>query len=195
MGSVRIKLKDVAFVKAGHPFRGAITELPSHEGNGYVIQLKNIDNDGVVDWSQLTRTNITGRKIEFLKDGDVLFVARGSKIVSAAITEPPVDAVSSQHFFVISLKQDVLLPEFLAWQLNQETAQKYFQSTVEGSVQVSIKKNVLEDTVLTVPSLETQQSLTRLIKTAQIEKQLLNELINNRQKQITAIAANLLKQG
>jgi len=192
---MRVTLKDVAFVKAGHPFRGSITELPSDEGNGYVIQLKNIDTDGVVNWSQLTRTNITGRKIEFLKDGDVIFVARGSKIVSAVITEPPVDAVSSQHFFVISLKQDVLLPEFLAWQLNQAPAQKYFQNSAEGSVQVSIKKNVLEDTELTVPSLETQQSLTRLIKTAQIEKQLLNELINNRQKQITAIASNLLKQG
>ena len=75
-------LSDIAIVKAGHPFRGKIPE--DKEGNAYAVQIRDIDNDGIIQWHQLIRTNITGRKIpDWLQKGDVLMLDTGSTLRGA----------------------------------------------------------------------------------------------------------------
>lgn len=186
-------LKDIATIKAGHPFRGAICE--DTDGNGFVIQVKNIDVDGNVCWEDLTPAQVQGRKnIEWVKSGDVIFMARGTRCSAAVIKEAEKNAVCSPHFFIIQLSTQDLLPEFLAWQLNQIVAQHYFKKSAQGSAQLSIPRSVLEATPIALPCLKTQQRIIAMANCAQREKQLLTQLIQNREQQLTAIAQDIFNQ-
>jgi restriction endonuclease S subunit len=189
---VSVLLKKIANVRAGHPFRGAIKE--DKQGNGVVIQIKNVSDDGQVDLNNLLNAQITSKKNpDWLKKGDIVFISRGPRITAAAIDAPLKPTVCSQHFFVITVTRDDVEPEFLAWQLNQSIAQNYFQKSAEGSAQVSIRRSVLEETPLTFPDVDTQRKVIAVAKCALKEKQVHLQLIKNRTQQLTAIAQNLLK--
>ncbi len=185
-------LSDIAEIKAGHPFRGKIPEVG--DGEAYVIQIRNINEDGDIEWNQLVRTNITGRKSpDWLVNGDVLFAARGQRNIAACITDINRPTVCAPHYFVIKVHSDkAILPEFLAWQLNQLPAQKYFAQAAEGSLQLSIRRPVLESLQVTIPSMPEQAAIIGLYNQVKKEKQTYNALIENRSKQMQYVASNLL---
>ena len=85
-----------------------------------------------------------------------------------------------------------LLPEFLAWQLNQAPAQRYFAQSAEGSRQLSIRRAVLEAVPLRVPPLSQQQAVVALQRTADAERRVLQTLIDHRAAELAAIAERLL---
>jgi len=184
-------LTDIAIVKAGHPFRGKILE--DTEASTYVVQIRDIDNDGYIHWQKLIRTNITGRKSpDWLKKGDVLFAARGARNAAAFVGDIEKPTVCAPHYFLIQVTDKNILPEFIAWQLNQENAQRYFANSAEGSSQMSIRRAVLEATPLVIPSIEKQKSIVGFDNKVKQEKRLLNDLIDNRAKQMQGIAKDLL---
>jgi hypothetical protein len=184
-------LTDIAIVKAGHPFRGKILE--DTEASTYVVQIRDIDNDGYIHWQQLIRTNIPGLKSpDWLKKGDVLFAARGARNAAAFVGDIDKPTVCAPHYFLIQVTDKSVLPEFIAWQLNQENAQRYFANSAEGSSQMNIRRAVLEATPLVIPSIEKQKAIVGFDNKVKQEKRLLNDLINNRAKQMQGIAKDLL---
>ena len=184
-------LADIAIVKAGHPFRGKIPEDTA--GNAYAVQIRDIDNDGIIQWHQLIRTNITGRKTpDWLQKGDVLFAARGGRNLAGCVGEIDKPTVCAPHYFLIQVTDNSVLPEFLAWQLNQDSAQRYFANSAEGSAQTSIRRAVLEATPLVMLTLEKQRAIVGFNNKVKQEKQALSALIDNRAKQMQGIAKQLL---
>ena len=189
---MKVLLKDIATVKAGHPFRGTIKE--DSGGNGFVVQVKSLKADGRIDLNSIVQTNVQGRRTpEWLKSGDVLFLSRGPKLTAAAVIDPPENVVCSPHFFVIELQNTSVLPEFLAWQFNQNSVQRYLKKSAAGSAQVSVKRGVLENVPLTIPSVKDQKNIVNLVDCALKEKNLFTKLIENREQQLNAIAQNILK--
>lgn len=187
-------LSDIAIVKAGHPFRGKIPE--EMEGNAYVVQIRDIDNDGIIHWHQLILTNITGRKSpDWLQKGDVLFAARGERNLAGFVGVIDRPTVCAPHYFLIKVTDKSVLPEFIAWQLNQDGAQRYFANSAEGSAQTSIRRAVLEATPLVIPNIEKQNIIVEFDNKVKQEKHLLNALIDNRYKQMQGIAKELLDSG
>jgi len=186
-------LAELAVLKAGHPFRGKIPE--DVDGSTLAVQIRDIDQNGDIDWSGVIRTNIFGRKVpDYLIKGDVIFAARGQRNVAACISEVNEPAVCAPHYFLIQLRsKKEILPEFLSWQLNQEPAQRYFSQSAEGSLQVSIRRNVLEQLPIAIPSLDKQRRIVELHNQAKNEKRILNALIENRTKQMHFIAQDILK--
>jgi hypothetical protein len=184
-------LTEIAIVKAGHPFRGKILE--DTEASTYVVQIRDIDNDGYIHWQQLIRTNITGRKSpDWLKKGDVLFAARGARNAAAFVGDIDKPTICAPHYFLIQVTDKSVLPEFIAWQLNQENAQRYFSNSAEGSAQMNIRRAVLEATPLVIPSIEKQKAIIGFDNKVKQEKRLLHDLIDNRAKQMQGIAKTLL---
>lgn len=185
-------IKNIATIKAGHSFRGAIKEDLS--GDGYVVQLRNQNETGEITWDDVVRTKIPGlKKPEWLKNGDIIFSARGPRNTATAIKKIDRPTVCSPHFFVISLVAQGVLPEFVAWQLNQMPAQNYLKASAEGSAQLSIRRAVLESTLIALPPLEKQKQIMQLVETAKKEQKLLVQLMQNRKQQLAAIASHLLK--
>ena len=143
-------------------------------------------------WYRL-RTELPGRKApDWLQPGDVLFVSRGTRFYAVCVDEPPGPAVCSPHFFHLRVKPSSgMLPAFLAWQINQPPFQRQLWQAAEGSSQLSIRRPVLEALSIGVPGLPDQQRIVALAELARQERQVLHQLIRNREHQLEALAEKL----
>lgn len=185
-------LGKLATITAGHPIRDAVRDVPG--GDVAVVQIKNVRAGTGVDWPAVARTHLTGRRQpDWLKPGDVLFSARGQRNVAVCLDQPPPKAVCSPHFFLIRVKDgNLTLPEFLAWQMNLPHSQRYFAQSATGSYITSVRRQVLETIPLLIPSLDRQRLLVSLARAARRERHLMEQLIENRQRELDLIAKELL---
>jgi hypothetical protein len=186
------ELAGLATITAGHPIRDAVRNLPG--GDTAVVQIKNVSANAGVDWPAVAKTILTGRREpDWLKPGDILFSARGQRNVAVCLNQPPARAVCSPHFFLIRVKDEGLaLPEFLAWQMNLPKAQRYFAQSATGSYITSIRRQVLETLPVQILSLDRQRLLVRLAHAGGREKQLIEKLTENRQRELELVARKLL---
>lgn len=186
-----IELKHVSVIGAGYPFRAAIEA--SATGKACVVQMKDVHQNGTVDWPGVAKTTLAGRKQpDWLAQGDILFVSRGNHYYATLVDVPPTNAVCGPHLFHIRVnKKASLLPEFLVWQLNQPPLQRLLQQSAAGSSQLSLRRVDLENLPISVPSLETQSRITALVACAKSERAIFEQLIRNREAALAAIAASL----
>lgn len=184
---------DLAHLQGGYPFRGSIEE--SADGDALAVQMKDVNPEYGVNWSGVMRTTLTGRKQpDWLKSGDILIVSKGARFYAVCLDEPPHPAVCSPHFFHLQVEPAVAaLPAFIAWQINQPPFQRQLQQAAEGTSQLSIRRPVLEALTLSIPSLADQHRIVALDELARQERQLLNQLIRNREQQLNALAAGLFQ--
>jgi len=183
-------LEHVVDVQSGHAFRGSVPEVP--DGNGYALQMRDINPDGSVAWPNLVRTSVEGRREpDWLVPGDVVFVARGQRNYAVCLLEVPVPTVCSQYFFLLRCTTPALSPEFLAWQINSAPCQRYLVKNAEGTDQLGIRRPVLESLQIAVPELETQRRIVSLHQQALAERKVLESLIRNRGQQLDALAFDL----
>lgn len=184
------KLKNIAGISSGYSFRGRIPE--QQDGEVSVIQMKDVSMEEGIKSDAVIKTALPGkREPDFLRSGDILFVARGSHHYAALYSEQFDKAVAAPHFFVIRIKSPRVIPEFIAWQLNQHSAQRYFEKESEGSVAKSIKRTSLEQLPISLPSTKQQQSLLRLYKNLSEQKRVYHALVMNAEKLMRAIAGGL----
>lgn len=183
-------LKDFVDILPGHPFRGTIKQY--EDGNVNVVQVRDISAIGEMDLGDLVQTKVTGKKSPvWLEQGDILFVAKGSKHYSAHLDFILPRTVCSPHFFLIRVKpefKEVITSHFLSWQLNQFPAQTYFKKTAEGSKYLSIRRQVLENTPIKVLPMKRQKLISEMHKTAMQERKALLKMIENRQQLLEAVA-------
>jgi hypothetical protein len=186
-------LKEIAHIRAGHPFRGRIESLA--DGAARVIQMKDVDPVQGVSWGELAATELTGRKEpDWLKPGDVLFAARGNRYYALLLDDVPFDAVPSPHFFHLTVKPGAkVLPAFLAWQINQEPAQQYLQKSSHGSMVQAINRQVLDDMPIAMLPLPQQEIVVRLQNAWRQELRLFQTLTENTQRTMTGIARQLMR--
>jgi hypothetical protein len=185
-------LGDLAVVRAGYGFRSAIVEAP--EGDVTAVQLRDVHR-GRVDWSRAARTMLPRPPSgdEWLRPGDILFPFRGTRFVAVALEAVPERAVASTQFMLVRVRDRLaVLPEFLAWQLNQPTTQDYFEQAAQGTAQRSLRRGLIEAVRLTVPTVEAQRTLMQLVNLVRQEREAMEELIRIREQQVTHAAASLL---
>jgi hypothetical protein len=191
-----VKLKQIATINAGYPFRGKIPEVP---GSAVVaVQMKDVSLTEGIRWSDCLETELTGkREPDYLTTGDILVAARGSHNyavqVDQALATIGKQAVAAPHFFVISLKKKDILPEFLVWLLNQTPAQRYFEQNAEGSLTKSIRRSVLEEAPIVVPPLTKQRAIISMAATLRDEHKLIQKLVSNGERMMSAIAKDLFE--
>jgi hypothetical protein len=189
-------LNELVTIQPGHPFRG---KLPlSEKGQTFVVQFRHIvvgerltDKHGAA----LDKATLTGRKEpDYLRPGDVLFMAKGTRNDTALVGDVPPNTVCTPNFYRIRLKPetDNLLPAFLNWQLNHLDAQRYFSMCSQGSAASSITKSQLEALPIIIPPLEAQQVMVNLADAATQEQGLLNQLIENRRRMVVAAGHHIL---
>lgn len=189
------RIKDIAVVDPGYPFRGKIEELITSDI--LAVQMRDISVQNSVNWASCIKTELTGKRSpSFLKTGDILFAARGSNnyavMVDGELEKRNLKAVAAPHFFILRLKDTSVLPEYLVWFLNQLPCQRYFEQNSEGSLTKSIRRAVLEVTQIAIPSITEQKSVVGLAKIIKKERLIAEELIQNGQYLMNVIAKDLL---
>ncbi len=190
-----VTLSELVIIQAGYPFRGAIQNIPT--GSVKAVQAKDISELGVLCCDDLIVTELSGkREADWLKQGDILFIAKGAKHVASFVDRDLERTTCAPSLFLLHIKPqwlDLVDPLFITWQLNQMPLQQYFQRSAEGSMQISIRKPVLAAAPIALPDLQTQRTIAKLYSASLKENELLYKLINNRQQQLNAIAAELMQ--
>lgn len=185
------RLSEVAWVLSPHPFRGAL--VPAEMSEVRAVQMRDIDEHGKVNWEGCVRTALPGKKKpNWLKPGDLLFVARGNHYSVEVDENVPKDSVvATPQFFCLRIKDEAVRPAYLSWLLNQKILQLYFERSAEGARAKNIRREVLESVEVAIPSVKKQDEILGLEKKIQEEKRCAQGLIEQGRKIMDAVAENL----
>ena len=188
-----MKLKELADIKSGYPFRYKLQNDKS--GNVNVIQLRNIDAFGKIDYNNIGKINfkVTNNKI-FLNKGDVLFKAKSNKKTAVYLDQNINNLLATSHFFILTVQNPIILPEYLTWFLNQKIAQRYFESCSGGSFIPIVNKSNLEHLKIYIPSKDIQQKIINIHNLRLFEKQLIIKIEDKKEKLIEKRLLDLIKK-
>ncbi len=191
------KITDIADIQIGYQFRKKIESADN--GTNRVIQIRDFDENHILNKEFLSRVRIDKPVEEYLiNKGDVLFLSRGHRNWAAPIVDDLTATIAVSHFFVIRLKQQNVLPEYLAWYINQTPAQEYLHKIARrGTHMPLIPLSAFWGLTVTLPDIETQKKIVEVSRLMDKEKQILFALQGKRSQLINTIclkAANTKKE-
>lgn len=176
---MKILIKDITNIQTG------LFAKPAGIGELVYLQSKHFDESGhlLSDLHpDLLAEGISEKHL--LRDGDVLFAAKGTKNFAAVFENHNEPSVASTSFFVIRLTDNKVLPRFLAWFLNNPTTQTLLKAQAIGTSIPSISKQVLENLEIPVPDIKTQKAIVEISKLRNREKFLKQQIEVLRNKKV-----------
>ena len=167
-------LRELVKIQPGYQFRGRVT--PAHDGDGFLVQLKDVDEPGDFIPRDLTRIH-TGQIGEqyHLSEDDILLPSRGRHSY-AVVVKPKDKTIAAGQFYIIRTENDQLLPGYLCWFLNTRKAQKHLQRYLRGTRMPILSKDGLKDLEIPLPPLEQQKTISELYRLSREEESLSNRL-------------------
>lgn len=186
---MKSKIQDIATLQTG------LFAKPLAMGEVVYLQAKHFDDQGNLSATlhpDLSREEISAKHL--LRNGDILFAAKGTKNFAAVYEEHNLPAVASTSFFVIRLFDTKVLPEYLAWFLNNSNTQTIVKAQALGTSIPSISKVVLEELEIPVPTIEKQKSVVTISKLRWQEKTIHTKLESLRDKKIQTQIINAINQ-
>lgn len=187
---MKIKLKDVCTFRSG--FQGKSSE-------GQVIKqikLKDVTKDGEILLDQLSEFSC-GQSIDryALYKNNILFKAKSSENTAAFVPYDLEDTVATAHFLVITVKDEEKVdPMYLTMYLNSELAQGYFKKNSQGVTISMIRLKTLEEMEIVLPPIEKQREAVKAYHLMKDERELMEKLIQNREKQFKSYFQGLLEE-
>lgn len=181
-------IKDITNIQTG------LFAKPAGIGELVYLQSKHFDEYGQLHsvlHPDLVAEGISEKHL--LKNGDVLFAAKGTKNFAAVFENHNEPSVASTSFFVIRPSDKKVLPHYLAWFLNSHTTQTLLKGQAIGTSIPSISKQVLENLEITIPNIETQQAILQITNLRNKEKSLKQKIETLREKQIQQQIINAIK--
>lgn len=188
----RKQLKDISEVILGYTFRSKLEKQV--DGDVLVLQARNIIEDIIIKETDLLRVDLgNNRTNAFAKNNDVVLSSRGS-FRSAVIRTTSGTVVASSSVYLLRLKTEEVLPEYLAIYLNSDFAQKQIKEKITGVVINALLRRNVEELEIIIPSLEAQKKAVSIyynnllyqklltkkqLLNSQINKGLINKLINS----------------
>ena len=182
-------LGDIASIQTG------LFAKPLAKGEVVYLQSKHFDDQGNLLTSlhpDLLIEDIS--KKHLLREGDILFAAKGTKNFAAVYEAHNLPAVASTSFFVFRLFDSKVLPEYLAWFLNNPNTMSSLKAQAMGTSILSISKQVLEDLEIPIPSIDKQKSVVLISKLRLQEKKIQIKLESLQDKKIQTQIINAINQ-
>ena len=174
--------------------RTGIFAKSDRAGECVYLQAKHFDDNGVLSSSLYPDLEINKQRAKhLLKSGDILFAAKGTKNFAALFGANNPPSVASTTFFVLTVRDAVVLPEYLVWILNNDSTQSFLKRRAIGSSIVSISKEVLSDLEIDVPPKAKQKLILEVSGMARKENELRSKIAELRQKLIQQEINNALK--
>ncbi len=167
-----VYLKDIAEIRSG------IYLNTSPGGEIAYLQMKDL----TVDFPEKVASRVEYRpRVDknLLKKGDLLFAGKGTTYL-CTVFDLDIQAVASTTLYVISLRNDKILPEFLCWYLNLPTIADAIMASQIGSSTPLIHKSTLENIKIPVPDKKRQKLVVEISKFQKRETDLLNTITQKR---------------
>lgn len=192
------KLIDVVSIRSGMVVSKTANNDENQLTNAYVrmIGTSDFDEDGNLR-NDLEPNVLYKSSIEknYLKNGEIVFNAKGRRFFAFLFAEEYQSLIASASFLVLTIEDNLILPEFLVWYLNHPETLKVFDSKMTTQVMPSITKLELGDLEIIIPTFETQKKIVALdlLKKKQIKLQ--KELITLEENYINAVTYKKIKNG
>lgn len=180
-------LRDCCEIQIGHTARG---RLDPASGVGIpAVQLRDTRPEG-----GMASGSIANYRMDPVPDrywaraGDVLFRSRGDKNTATALGALFRDsAVAVMPLVILRPKADRLDPTYLAWCINQPSAQRHFDECARGTGMRMIPIGCLSSLEIPLPDLATQRAIAEVADLAARDHELAKRLADKR-RQLTAFA-------
>src|SRR3989337_4561438 len=156
------KITEIADIQIGYQFRKK-SELDD-PGTNRVIQIRDFDDNHALNKDGLSRVRIDKSTEQYLiRRGDLLFLSRGHRNWAAPIIDELQDTVAVGHFFVIKMRNEINLPEYLAWYINNAPAPQYLHNIARrGTHMPLVTLSAFKGLTVEVPDMATQHRIVEL---------------------------------
>ncbi len=168
-----MKLETIASIQSG------VYSASIKEGDVYYLQARDFDEDRKLS-PNLMPTLAYEKNLEkhFLRNKDILIVAKGASFLSAVYDGSFSPAVASTVFLVIRVNNSAIIePDFLSWYLNSQETQTLLQTMSRGTGISSINKQLLQELEIALPTLEKQKLVLKLAQIKKKEIDIINQII------------------
>ncbi len=188
-----IALHNLVTIQVGYQAKARIEENP--RGTHRIIQSKDFDA-----FHRLLPENLTAffpeRKPEIytVHKGDILLLARGIEHFAYCIEHDLQDTLAAGSFYILRTQTASLLPEYLAWWLNQPRARAFFQ-THAGRTGISfLSKSALNGLHVPIPPISVQKKVIKLVRLARHEQCLLHRLSTLRAQLVQTLCQKTVQE-
>ena len=171
-------LCDIAEIRAGYPFRGAVPDMP--DGLCQVIQPKDVFGGGIIDEVALRFTPERLKPDYLLKNGQILLSSRGE--FKAALYKGKGKSLASNLLFVLSVRKKEFLPEYLVFYLNSKSGQAQMASRKNSGTLQAIVRSGIEGLDIPLLPLKRQKLLAETYFLLLHEKELSQRLAEEKTK-------------
>lgn len=187
------KLGDLASIHRGHSFRKRIE--PDESGDVSVVQMGDIQADGVLNLSELVSTRFEGARPEcWLDPGDVVLGSRGGALPATLISKGLGNAIAASSILIIRPEREVLDPGYLVWFLNYPSlGQRQLLANQQGSNIQTVNPKGLADIKIHLPPLEVQCRIGSLSELQRRENKLAERLQAKRSQYMDAVLMKCMK--
>ncbi len=177
MAPYEVRLNEIANVQLGYQSRERIEE--DLGGIYAIIRPQDFNDEGqlLLGGSMRFSPKIDPKKY-LVCAGDILVQARGQYHCAYLLEERIYNTVASNSFYIVRIhNQNNLTPTYLTWWLNLPNVQDNFKQERGVSTIPFITIAVLQKTSIRVPSMETQEIISKLMQLWQREQKLNEQLI------------------
>lgn len=180
-----VKLEDIVDIQVGYQTRKTIRK--AENGTHFLIQGKDIENGYIMKNGLVPFNPEINPDLYRVNKDDILFQARGS-VHGAVIVEKEIpNALASGAYYIIKPRGKLVHPGYLAWWLNQSSAQSFFKSKGSATVISYISKSALSQIKIPLPSMEVQVKIDKIQQLLQKEQHLISRLTELRKLLADAI--------
>ena len=175
-------LADACDIQGGYTARSA---LVGDDTTGRpALQMGDLRGDDGVRLGDASRFKLDGKLERYtVAPGDILFRSRGENNAAVMVTgEEGEEAVALLPLMILRAHVSAVLPEFLMWSINQPEAQRYLDSTAQGTKLRMIKREALENMPISIPDLATQKMVVEASRLSAREAALLRELARKKEE-------------
>lgn len=164
-------IKDISSIQTG------LFAKPAGVGELVYLQSRHFDEYGQLHSVLHPDLPAEGISVKhLLKDGDVLFAAKGTKNFATVFENHNEPSVASTSFFILRIFDDRVVPHYLSWYLNSFAAQSFLKSNAIGTSLPSISKSVLERLEIPIPDINKQLLVLKIIESRTKESALIKQL-------------------
>ncbi|MEB3281948.1 MAG: restriction endonuclease subunit S [Lyngbya sp.] len=165
------------------------------QGKIPVLRMGNVKN-GVIDWTDLVYTSDQNEIDKYyLKYDDVLFNRTNSEehVGKTAIYKGEYPAIFAGYLIRINYKKELLDADFLNFYLNSNSAREYSKFVMTRSVnQANINGTKLKGYPISIPSIKTQQEITKKLYSLRFETQRLEAIYQRKLEALQELKQSIL---
>jgi restriction endonuclease S subunit len=191
---VNTKLKVVKSLGSLSDIRFGVHSQILSEGNTAYIQARHFSPIGEMLGSPGSFADAeVNLNVHQLKDGEVLMAGKGARNFAWTYRSSIGPAVASTLFYVITVDQKLIYPEYLAALINLPTNQAYFQKLSSSSSVASLRKKELAEFEIPILTMQEQHATAKLAELHKKELMIAEELIQLKKEVYLGTIQKLLK--